>query len=81
MDFPAPPVGSGMYIMTGVASLNDVYYDLINTTLTNTYNLNVALLPNAFIAIVTAEGNRGVMHVDSVVAGGPITLSYRVYQP
>jgi ABC-type branched-subunit amino acid transport system substrate-binding protein len=81
LDFPAPPAGSGMYIMTGVASLNDVHYDLINTTLTNTYNLNVALLPNAFIAIVTAEGNRGVMHVDSVISGGAITLSYRVYQP
>jgi ABC-type branched-subunit amino acid transport system substrate-binding protein len=81
LDFPAPPAGSGMYIMSGVGTFNDVYYDLINTSLTNTYNLNVALLPNAYIGIVTAEGNRGVMHVDSVVSGGQITLSYRVYAP
>lgn len=81
LDFPSPPGGSGMYIITGVATLNDVYFALINPSLANTFNLNVALLPNAFIGIVTAEGNRGVMHVDSVVSGGPISLSYRVYQP
>lgn len=81
LDFPAPPAGSGMYIITGVGGFSDVHYDLINTTLTTTHNLNVALLPNALIGIVTAEGNRGVMRVDTVVSGGPITLSYRVYQP
>lgn len=81
LDFPAPPPGSGMYIMPNVSSLNNVHYSLIDPTLTNTFNLNAALLPNAYIAIITAEGNRGVMHVDSVVPGGPITLTYRVYQP
>lgn len=81
LDFPSPPAGSGMYVIVGVSSLNDIHYALINPALATLTNLNVALLPNAFIGIITAEGHRGVMHVDNVISGGPITLSYRVYQP
>lgn len=79
LDFPSPPAGSGMYLITGVGNLNDVHYDLINPALATLSNLNVSLLPNAFIGIVTAEGHRGVLHVDSVTPGGQIVLSYRVY--
>lgn len=73
--------GAGMYIMTGISSIEQVHYDMIDTTLTTTTNLNVALLPNTVIAIRTAEGNRGVMQVIGVASGGPITLVYRVYSP
>ncbi len=82
LDFVAPvPAGSGMYLLTGVSSISDVHYDMINPGLATTLSLNVALLPNAYIGLVTAEGNRGVIHVDNVVAGGLITLTYRVYNP
>ncbi len=79
--FIAPPPGSGMYIMAGINDINSVTYDMIDPSLATTTSLNVALLPNAYIGIITAEGNRGVIHVDSVVAGGLITLTYRVYSP
>ena len=81
LDFIAPPAGSGMYLITDVAGINAVHYDKINPALATTHSLNVALLPNATIGIVTAEGNRGVLHVDNVTSGGPIVLTYRVYLP
>ena len=79
LRFPQPPAGSGMYIITGVASMNEAHYGLIHPELATTHLLDIALLPNTYIGIVTAEGNLGIIHVDSVVAGGTITLSYRVY--
>jgi hypothetical protein len=33
----------------------------------------------AVLALITAEGKRAVMRVDNLQAGGPIWLSYRVY--
>lgn len=82
LDFVAPvPAGSGMFILTGLNSIEQVHYNMIDPALVSATSLNVALLPNAYIGIITAEGNRGVIHVDSVVAGGLITLTYRVYAP
>lgn len=74
-----PPAGVGMYIITGYASINDVHFDVINPALATSTSLNVSLLPNAIIGIVTSDGNRGVMQVTSVTSGGPITITYRVY--
>lgn len=69
-----------MYILSGVSSFNQIHYDFIQPSLATTpSNLNVAVLPNSYIGIITAEDNRGVLHVDSVTVGGPITLTYRVY--
>ena len=81
LDFIAPPPGSGMYIIENVNSLQEIHHGMIDTSKANVYNLNVALLNNAYIGIVTAEGNFGAMHVDNVVSGGQITLTYKVYQP
>lgn len=73
--------GAGMYLIPNVTSLGQIHYDLINPALATTGTLDVALLPNAYIGIITAEGNRAVVQVNSVTSGGPITLTYRVYQP
>jgi len=69
----------GMYVITGFNTLDDIHHDAIDTNLANTLSLNVSLLPNAIIGIVTADGNRGVMQITSVTSGGPITIRYRVY--
>lgn len=72
---------AGMYLLSGVSSFNQVHRDFIEPSLATAPSLNVAVLPNSYIGIITSEGNRGVLHVDSVTVGGPITLTYRVYQP
>ena len=73
--------GTLMYVMSGITSLDQVHYDKIDPALATPNNINAAVLPNAYIGVITAEGNRGVLRVDSVVTGGPLTLTYRVYAP
>lgn len=74
------PANRGMYIISGYSSINDVHYGVINPSLATTGSLNVALLPNALVGIITEEGHRGVMQIVSVSSGGPIQITYRVYQ-
>ncbi len=70
---------TGMYIITGFSSIDDLHKDAIDKSLTTTGSLSVSLLPNAIIGIETPDGNYGVMQVTNVTSGGPITIRYRIY--
>ena len=71
--------GAMMYRLN-VSGLNQVHYDLINPANATNNNFPVEQLPNAIIGVITAEGNRGAIQVNSVASGGILTLTYRVYQ-
>jgi len=71
---------TGMYLITGYNSINDIHAGAINRNLATTSTLNAALLPNAIIGIETSDGKKGVMQVTSVTSGGSITISYRAYK-
>ena len=75
-----PLNGAKMYLMTDVRNANQVHYDRIDPSIANTLDMPGPVLPNAYIGIITAEGNRGYLHVDNVVIGGRITITYRVYR-
>lgn len=72
--------GAQIYLMTGFSSIDQVHYDTISTT-TNASPINVTLLNNALIGLRTDTGNqrRGVIHIDSAISGGNLTITYRVY--
>lgn len=72
---------ANIYLMNNVSSLDQVTYDTINPAAAGTAPINVALLPNAYVGVITAEGNRGVLQINNVASGGPLTVTYRVYQP
>lgn len=74
--------GANIYVLSGnVAAFSNVHYDAINTT-TNASPINVAVLPNALLGLKTDNNNnnRGVIRVDNVIAGGNLTITYRIYQ-
>jgi hypothetical protein len=48
----------------------------VNTT----FVANAALTPGTVVGILTAEGHRGVLRVESINPGTLITFTYRVYQ-
>lgn len=61
---------------------NTSHYDVITagSGVSATFIANAALVPGATIGVLTAEGRRGVIRVDSINPGVSITLTYRVYQ-
>jgi hypothetical protein len=61
-----------MYIITGAASLNDIYYALI--VLATQPERRAAPRHIGIVGEVI-----GLIHVDSVISGG-VSLSYRVYR-
>jgi branched-chain amino acid transport system substrate-binding protein len=71
---------TGMYLISGYNSINDIHADVIDKSLATTPSLVSGLLPNAMIGIETSDGKKGVIHVTSVTAGGSITLNYRAYK-
>lgn len=64
-----------------ITDLNQVHYDLIDANL-NASPIPIGLLaPGRLIGFVTDQGLRGVLRIDSVVTGGNLNISYRVYAP
>ena len=72
--------GGGLYLMTEFNRLHDVYSDAIATGLATASTLNVDLLQNAVVGMVTSGGNRAVVQVMDVSINGSITMDYRVYR-
>jgi hypothetical protein len=71
--------GAQVGIITNV-DLNTIHWDLINTTIVNQTNIpRASLNPGTIIGIITADGNRGVMRVDSL-NGNQLALTFLVYR-
>ncbi len=69
-------------LMSPALNWDTSHYDAITSAagINATLIPNTALTPGATIGILTAEGRRGVLRVDSINPGVSITLTYRVYQ-
>ena len=62
------------------ANFNTIHWDLLNPTIINQGTIpGGSINPGTIIGIRTADGNRGVMRVDSR-NGSQITVTFRVYQ-
>jgi hypothetical protein len=71
--------GAQLGIITNV-DLSTVHWDLVNPTIVNQISIpRTSLNPGAIIGIITADGNRGVMRVDSL-PGNQLALTFLVYQ-
>ncbi|HVO69226.1 MAG TPA: CARDB domain-containing protein [Aggregatilineaceae bacterium] len=73
--------GSKIGQLAGVTYEN-VTYDMLNPAVVNYDSSGFGsdkVQTGAVLAFITAEGKRAVMRVDNLQAGGPIWLSYRVY--
>jgi hypothetical protein len=71
--------GAQLGIIANV-DLNTVHWDLINPTIVNQTNIpRASLNPGTIVGIITADGNRGVMRVDSL-NGNQLSLTFLVYQ-
>ena len=71
---------AAMVLMNHFALINDVHYDAINLSQANLKTLNVDLLSNSTIGIVTADGHRGAIRLTEVIRNGSLTVEYRVYR-
>ncbi|MCB9451968.1 MAG: ABC transporter substrate-binding protein [Anaerolineaceae bacterium] len=61
-------------------TLDTVHWDLISPSIINQTSIPRALLnPGTIVGIITADGNRGVLRVDSL-PGNQIALTYLLYQ-
>ena len=66
-------------LMAGEADFAPINYDSINpATVTRESIPRTEMFPGTLIGIITADGNRGVMRVDSVT-DTQLTLTFRVY--
>lgn len=72
--------GGQMYVMTGITNIDQVYFDFINPALAVSNSLDPATINGQFLGILTADGNRAVVKVDSIAGGSNMSYSYRVYQ-
>jgi uncharacterized protein YgiM (DUF1202 family) len=71
--------GAQLGIINNV-DLNTVHYDLINPSIVNQTSIpRASLNPGTIIGIITADGNRGAMRVDSL-NGNQLALNFLVYQ-
>jgi uncharacterized protein YgiM (DUF1202 family) len=71
--------GALLGVITNV-DLSTVHWDLINPTIVNQTSISRASLnPGTIIGIITADGNRGVIRVDSL-PGNQLALTFLVYQ-
>jgi ABC-type branched-subunit amino acid transport system substrate-binding protein/uncharacterized protein YgiM (DUF1202 family) len=70
------------FIVLIPTNYNDIHYDALSPAIINQTTIPVgSLFAGATIGVITVDGRRGVMRVDSAVAaGGSITLTYRSYQ-
>lgn len=61
-------------------TLDTVHWDLITSSIINQASIpRASLNPGTIVGIITADGNRGVIRVDSL-PGNQIALTYLVYQ-
>jgi ABC-type branched-subunit amino acid transport system substrate-binding protein len=66
----------------GGVTYENVTYDMLNPAVVSYDTSGFGpdkVQTGAVLALITAEGKRAVMRVDNLQAGGPIWLSYRVY--
>lgn len=79
-----PCTGSAYCIGLLSPSLNwdTSHYDAISAAngVNTTFIPNSALTPGATIGVLTADGRRGVIRVDSINPGVSITITFRLYQ-
>lgn len=60
-------------------TVSTVHWDLINPSVVNGVNIpNGSLVPGSIIGIITADGNRGVIRVDSL--SGQLAVTFILYQ-
>jgi hypothetical protein len=60
-------------------SLNTIHWDLLSpATVTGTSIPTASLVPGTVIGVITADGNRGAIRVDSLNAG-QLTVTFVVY--
>jgi ABC-type branched-subunit amino acid transport system substrate-binding protein/uncharacterized protein YgiM (DUF1202 family) len=70
------------FIVLLPTNFNDIHYDALSPGVINQTSIPVtSLFTGATVGVITTDGRRGVIRVDSAVAsGGSITLTYRAYQ-
>ncbi len=75
-------VGANFIVLIPNTNYNDIHYDALSPAIINQTSIPVtSLFTGATIGVITTDGRRGAMRVDSAVApGGSITLTYRAYQ-
>jgi ABC-type branched-subunit amino acid transport system substrate-binding protein len=69
-------------LLSPTLSFDTATYDAVTSAngINSTFIPNANLTPGATIGVLTAEGRRGVLRVDSINPGSSITLTYRIYQ-
>jgi uncharacterized protein YgiM (DUF1202 family) len=56
------------------------HYDALQPSVITQLTLTSGLIPvGSAVAFVTSEGKRGILRVDAITNGGPLTITYRVY--
>lgn len=69
-------------LFTAPSTWGTVHYDQIVGAqgVNTTFVANASLTPGQVVGILTAEGRRAVLRVESITPGSLITFTYRVYQ-
>ncbi|MFN8373491.1 MAG: CARDB domain-containing protein [Anaerolineae bacterium] len=74
--------GANFIVLIPNTTYDNIHYDALSPAIINQTSIPVgSLFAGAVVGVITTDGRRGAIRIDSGVAsGGSITFTYRVYQ-